>query len=128
MKKKTTEEFIEELNEKYPDEYEVLSEYTSAKDPIKIKHKKCGHIWHPEPVYMVHKKVEEPPCPLCHNHIVVIGVNDMWTTNSYLASLLWNKEDGYKYLDGSHIKVPWKCPDCGSRIKEKSIASVKNAE
>lgn len=44
-KKKTTSQFILEVNAKYGiNEYEILSEYTGSNDLIKWKHLRCGRI------------------------------------------------------------------------------------
>lgn len=62
-------------------------------------------------------------CPVCSGLKVNIGVNDMWTTNPQLASLLANPEDGYKYTQCSDKKVWWKCPCCGEFLF-KNISNV----
>ena len=61
---------------------------------------------------------------MCTNQRVVIGINDMWTTNPELASLLANPEDGYKYTKCSTKKLNWKCPDCDEIIYNISIKQV----
>lgn len=63
-------------------------------------------------------------CLVCANQKVTKGINDMWTTNPELATLLANPDDGYKYVEGSAIKVDWICKDCASTIKGKSIVDV----
>lgn len=63
-------------------------------------------------------------CRVCTNQRVVIGINDMWTTNPDLASLLENPDDGYKYTQCSTKKLNWKCPDCGEIIYNISIKQV----
>jgi hypothetical protein len=55
---------------------------------------------------------------------ILIGYNDMWTTNPKLASLLLNPNDGYKYTQCCHNKVNWKCPNCGNIIANKSINQI----
>lgn len=65
-------------------------------------------------------------CNVCTNQKVLIGYNDMWTTNRQLAKLLANSEDGYKYTQNSHKKVEWKCPNCGNIIKDKKISDINN--
>lgn len=49
----------------------------------------------------------------CSGQFCVKGINDMWTTNPDIAELLSNKEDGYKYMIGTDIKLYFKCPYCG---------------
>lgn len=60
-------------------------------------------------------------CPYCTNVKVLVGYNDMWTTNPELASLLLNAEDGFRYTRGSEKKVDWKCLECGEIVKNKMI-------
>jgi len=65
-------------------------------------------------------------CPYCCSSPkkILIGFNDMWTTNPELAKLLANPEDGYKYTQYSHKKVDWKCLDCENIIKNKNINDI----
>ena len=63
-------------------------------------------------------------CRLCQNQITVKGINDMWTTNPYMASLLENPDDGYKYMQCSGKRVNWKCPKCGKIKKNIAISQV----
>lgn len=51
-------------------------------------------------------------CPICSNHRVLRGYNDMWTTAPDLAVYLRNPEDGYKYTKGSNQILTWQCPKC----------------
>lgn len=81
----------------------------------------CGHEWKSD----VRNRNEGIGCPICCNKLIVKGINDIWTTNPKLASLLLNHEDGYKYSKGSSVKLNWKCPDCGEIIKNKAPSTVK---
>lgn len=65
-------------------------------------------------------------CNVCTNNPqkILIGYNDMWTTNSNLALLLYNPEDGYKYTEHSDHRLDWKCPNCGYIIKNKKIDDI----
>lgn len=65
-------------------------------------------------------------CAVCSNRRIVIGYNDINTTNPELARLLWNPEDGYKYTYQSNKSVDFKCPNCQSKVANKSINSVCN--
>lgn len=47
--KKTTEDFYEEVKEITNGEYELLTEYLTALDNIKLKHMKCGHEYEVRP-------------------------------------------------------------------------------
>lgn len=68
-------------------------------------------------------------CPYCSNYNaqLLVGFNDMWTTNPKLASLLANPEDGYKYMQSSNKRLDFKCSDCESLIKSRVISSIKQA-
>lgn len=62
MKKKTTEEFKEEVFNLVNDEYEVLGEYLTAHEKIKIKHNKCNHIYYVSPhLFLMNRR-----CPKCN--------------------------------------------------------------
>jgi hypothetical protein len=60
-------------------------------------------------------------CPICGNKKVLIGFNDIWTTNPEMAKLLLNPEDGYRHTQASGKKVDWKCLDCEYVTKNKPI-------
>lgn len=62
MRKKTHEEFVEEVRQLVSDEYEILSEYQSAKTPIKLKHNICGHIYETNPSNFVSSGRRCPQC------------------------------------------------------------------
>lgn len=118
----SNEEFLEKLklnNIKHI----PLEEYKGSSIKIKFM---CGknnnHIFEIDPSSIYSDK---NPCPYCSKRKVFIGETDMWTTNPKLASMLADKEDGYKYFDGSCNKVDWICPRCGSIIKNKIIKNVK---
>lgn len=83
---------------------------------------KDGYIGNIYENYLIHGN----GCPVCSNKKVMVGVNDMWTTNPELAKLLADPDDGYKYTYGSMAKLIWKCPNCGTIIKSKKICDVYN--
>ena len=65
-------------------------------------------------------------CPVCSGRCVVVGINDIGTTNPEVVKYLLNKEDANLYSKGSHKHVYVKCPICGN-IKKIIIESlVKN--
>lgn len=75
---------------------------------------KCGHEFLSLPTNVFVNN--ELHCPVCSGRIVLVGFNDLWTTNPELASRLKNSNDGYKYTVGSNKQVEWECPDCGNII------------
>jgi len=78
----------------------------------------CGHEW--EAMIKDRCKENGTNCPICSNNELLLGFNDMWTTNPELASLLLNPEDGFKFQQSSGKKLDWKCSRCGNIIKNKS--------
>ena len=82
----------------------------------------CGHEWD---AVIADRTLGKTGCPYCHNKKILVGFNDMWTTNPELASQLNNSEDGYKHTQFSSKKVEWKCITCGNIIKNRIISNVK---
>lgn len=72
----------------------------------------------------IRDRVRGSNCPYCANRKILIGFNDMWTTNPKLASLLADEEDGYKYMQFSHTKLNWKCNNCDVIIFKKAISDI----
>lgn len=120
-KRKTHEEFCRDLYIINPD-IEVKGIYTTAQDYIDVKCKKCGGEWSSKANNLLNGR----GCPYCcpTPRKILIGFNDMWTTNPDLAKLLANPEDGYKYTQMSNKKVDWRCPDCGNIMKNKKISHI----
>lgn len=58
---KTTESFQSELNERFPNTYEVLTEYVKARQPLLVKRIPCGHIYRVSPDNLLRGK----GCALC---------------------------------------------------------------
>ena len=58
---RTTESFQEELDTKYPNEFELLEEYKTSRTPIKMRRKSCGHIQQISPDNALRGK----GCPEC---------------------------------------------------------------
>ncbi len=48
----------------------------------------------------------------------------LWSTHPEIASLMANKEDGYKFTFGSGKKVDFKCRECGFIVHNKQINTV----
>lgn len=64
-KKKTHEEFLEELGKECLQEYEIKSIYTSVDNPIEIKHLVCGYNFTITPYQFIHKH-QKVYCPICY--------------------------------------------------------------
>lgn len=115
--KKTTEQFKEEVYEKYGDEYIVLGEYKNNKAKILVRHncKKCNsHEW----LIEFKALLRGNGCPVCSNQKAVLGINTIYDTDKWMIGLGISEEDAKKYTHSSGRKITVKCPDCG---KEKKI-------
>lgn len=60
---KTTDSFIEEVNNLWGEEYKVVGEYINSKTKIKIKHNKCNNIFEMAPTNILNGQ----ECPCCKN-------------------------------------------------------------
>ena len=58
---KTTESFQKELDNRFPNTYEVLTEYVKARKPLLVKRISCGHIYKVSPDNLLRGK----GCALC---------------------------------------------------------------
>lgn len=85
--------------------------------------KSCGH-GHFRAVSNMAKNNSCPYCTGNGKNAILVGFNDMWTTNPELASQLLNPEDGYKFKQHSNVKVDWRCLSCKHEILRKQIANV----
>lgn len=63
-KKKTNEEFLEEIKEVL-DEYEILESYVNIDTPIKFKHIPCGTEFSLSPYKFIHRH-DKKYCPICY--------------------------------------------------------------
>lgn len=112
---------------------ELISEWHPTKNRDKTPHNvsvssekkiwwlgKCNHEW----LTPANSRCNGSNCPYCAGQKILVGFNDLWTTNPDIASILYNPDDGYNHSKGTHKKVDWKCPDCEYVIKNKSINKV----
>lgn len=81
---------------------------------------KCGHKWETS---VKSRTSKGQGCPYCSNNRILVGFNDLQTTNPDLAKWLLNPEDGYKYTEMSGQRVDWRCLECGEIIRDKIISA-----
>lgn len=106
--RKTHEEFVKELYGLNPD-IEVIGTYTKNQDPILFRCKIDGYEWKDTPLNMLHGY----GCPVCSNHVVIAGINNLNHVRPDLTRFLTNPEDGLYVSFGSKKKISCTCPDCG---------------
>ncbi len=130
-------EILNKINHNYKYEIgEIITDINSGKleilEQIRMKKdNKRGYkyrclICNNEDVIGEYDLINKRGCNVCCNpsQKVLVGYNDMWTTNLKQAKLLLNPEDGYKYTQGAHQFVNWKCLNCGEIIEHKRISDI----
>lgn len=100
------EEWEYELNEKEEIFPNSITEGSKTKVWWKCKR---GHVWKTT----ISERKSGSSCPICCNHKILAGFNDLATTHPHLA-LEWNSERNAPLLPtmvsfGSNKKVWWKC-------------------
>lgn len=98
---------------------DILDNYVDATTPIMVRHKKCNHICFQSP----NNLRNGAKCPICNGKQVVIGENDLSTTNPEIVEYLSDKMDAYCYTKHSNQKIMFKCPNCGME-REQIINDV----
>ena len=119
---KTPEIFYREVEEKFPNQYEFLTEYKGIHEDITVRNKFCMHEFTSKAANIFNGDCK---CPYCNGKKVLIGFNDLWTTHPHIAKMLKNQEDGYRYTAGSNKRLEWECRDCGTTYK-KVVSDVVN--
>ncbi|NGU31161.1 hypothetical protein G6Z34_13810 [Clostridium perfringens] len=121
-KRKTHEEFIQEVKELYGNEYEILGEYKGANIKILVRHNICGHEWEVIPSNLLRGQ----GCPVCSGRTTKLGVNTIWDTDRWMVDLGVFEEDAKRYSKCSNKKITVKCPDCGREKKTKPYVIYDN--
>lgn len=118
---KTQVEFEKDVYSKHPSLF--VGKYNGCHKKVTLECKDCGYKWEQEAISVVKGK----GCPICNKTLnkLIIGINDMWTTNHQMANMLVDKNDGYFNTENSHKKLKFKCPICGE-ISEHTPANIKH--
>lgn len=113
-KKLTQEEFEKKFYNIYQDKFIIKGNYINALTPVDICCNSCGYVFAQTPNHYDKKHTQ---CPICNQNgntnLVIIGVNDMWTTYPEIAQWLSDPQDGYKYRFFTDKELKFKCPYCG---------------
>lgn len=105
-RKLTTEEFKQRVYDLVADEYLVLGEYQKSSEKIKMKHIKCGEIYHVKPSNFL----KGNRCPLC------VGRGVKKTHSRFKQEVYDLVKDEYLLLStyqGNNKKVSFKHIPCG---------------
>lgn len=105
-KRKTHEEFVEQLKKMYGNEYEILGEYLNDRTKILVRHNKCGYEWRITPSNLLRRH----GCPVC-------AENKKKTTEDFKKEIYNIYGDEYEVLGkyiNNHTKILVKhnCKKC----------------
>lgn len=128
-KKKTHEEFVDEVFNKYNGEYEVVGQYLNNQTSVNVKHMKCGHIRLIKPSTILFKSIQCPKCEtvskynkfikefqsLSNSEYKIIGEFKSLTTKL----LIKHNKCEYEYLVTPKSFLEGKrCPKCAGKMKK----------
>lgn len=76
--------------------------------------KKCGCVWEAQ----IYNRTNGKGCPCCNNRVVVIGINDLSTTEPEIA-MEWHPTlngnlSPKEVTRGQSLKIWWQCKQCGN--------------
>ena len=103
-KRKTQEEFVQEVKTIFGNEYTILGEYVNNKTNILVRHNKCGNEFNKIPKDMTTKK---SGCPYCNGNKNKL-YNEQWVITN--TPLPYHYVKGYK---GMKTKCTFHCNKCG---------------
>jgi hypothetical protein len=138
-KRKTHEEFVNQLKERKGNDYILLSEYLNERTDLKVKHTVCGTVFYPKPGNLLRKS----GCPMCarksfgkhkthtkdefKSMFYEVFPNDFSLTSDYESSVekveVKHIPCGniYKVLPGNLIHKRSGCPFCVSTSKGEML-------
>lgn len=108
---------IDEINDKLKKNnttLELINVTGSHSDSIATVHcKKCGAT------YTLKRGILQlyRGCSVCNGKRVIVGINDIATTDSWMVKYFKNKEDSHTYTRTSNVKVDLICPYCKKETK-----------
>lgn len=108
LKSKTNERFVEQVKERFQDEYSLVTKYVNRGTNIIFKHNLCGHEFEMTPTGFL--KSSNCPCPKCDNRVVI-------TTDDFKQEVFDLVGDEYSILEeykGAHKKIKIKHNKCGN--------------
>ena len=87
---------------------------------------KCGESLHPDYPITPQHFVEGDRCPICSNHKIIAGINDIATTHPEYVKYFKNPNDATLYSVHSGKKVWFRCPLCGNEKYTDICTALSN--
>lgn len=107
---------IDEINDKLKNNttLELINITGNHRNSIATVHcKKCGAV------YTLSRGILQlyRGCSVCDSKRIIVGINDIATTDSWMIKYFKNKEDSHTYMRTSNVKVDLICPHCKKETK-----------
>ena len=120
MRRKTNEQFIQEVKEAVGDEYTFLEPYVNERTKIKVRHNECKYVWKVRPHDFLRKGKKATRCPYCLHRV-------NYTNETFIKAVdAVHGKGKYKIITpfktvGHYVRV--QCLTCGYifRIKGNSL-------
>lgn len=90
---KTPEWFKNEVRQACGDEYKVLSDYTKAREPVKMRHEQCKYEWEVTPTNFLNRESRCPNCKYSKGEVLVEAILD----REEIAYIREHKFEGCKH-------------------------------
>ena len=112
-RKKTKDEFLKDLYDKYGNRFTLVGEYVDSTTKTAFKCNICKDIFEIEPRALLHRG----SCAVCSGKKVLKGYNDLATlrpdiTQYWITCIDDETLTPSDVTIGTHKKVLWKCPTC----------------
>ena len=120
-KRKVYSEYVAQVTKINPN-FDIISQYLNNKCDVSYRCKKCGFTDHARADALYKYR----PCRNCEgNGWITYGINDFYTLRSEIAKYMEDQELAHRIGLNSHNDVWFRCPDCGTRFKNKPVNVVK---
>lgn len=99
----------------------ISNEYINAHIKLELICDVCGYEWKDT----WNSLKNGCGCPVCSNHKIIKGINDIATTNPELVCYFADVEDTFNYCIGTNKRLNLKCNICGTTKKIQPINLTK---
>lgn len=113
----------------HPDLADELVDKTLATELVAASSRKVmwrckeGHEW----ISSVADRVRGSGCPYCAGKKVLVGFNDLATTDPDIASELVDARDAFAYTRGSHARLLWRCEHGHEWVAEVASRTINGS-
>ena len=109
------DEFVSMVHGLAGEEFEVLGVYKNNLTPVEMRHSACNGRFSK----CLSSGLSKRMCPYCSNREVLIGYNDLWTTNPRKAMMLKDDVLGCVMTGSEEDYVDVICPNCNRTLVKR---------